>query len=257
MKNKIKIISFVICLIISTNKYANGQQGIMVDGNGKTLNDYAEKRKEKTTAKNTKEDIVEWLKSNISSNTPIKNKMINKILENALFDNMHVEQRDINRVINVVPLKKVYFSQHINIMVPLPFQNLLITENEKGEIEDVVIMLVYPNDKTLKDLPKNTFHDFYYQMENTLDGTYTLITVATGDFKVSEMDIKNGKRVQARGYHTKNVTSQYGRRCKKWSSSIIDYNKDGTINETSKDLGVSCTVCPPGFICDPLTTLRK
>lgn len=215
---------------------------------------YAKMHEEKTTAQNTKEDIKKWLKSCITKNAPVKNNMINKILENGLFDEMHAERRNLNNILLVVPLKSVYFSQYIDKSKPLPLQYLLVIENEKGQIEEGNLMLVYPEDKSIKQLPKNAFRNFYSQ-ENATDGTYSFITLYMGDSKSWEMDIKDGKRVQLRSYPGKKVATSTGT-CRDWSLKTTDINKDGTTTTTLKSLGVSCTTCPPGYKCDPLSAIK-
>lgn len=215
---------------------------------------YAKMHEEKTLARNTKEDVKRWLKSCITNNAPVKNNMINKILENGMYDEMHAERKNQDEILIVVALKPVYFSQYIDKTKPLPLQYFLAVENAKGQIEEGNIMLVYPDDKSLKQLPKNAFRNFYSQ-ENPIDGTYSLITLYMGDFKSLEMDIKDGKRVQLRGYPSKKVKTSVGT-CLEWSFSTMNFYKDGKTDETIKNLGISCTTCPPGYKCDPLSAIK-
>lgn len=218
--------------------------------------DYSNKYKERTTARNTKDNVIKWLKASIEAKAPLKKNMINNVLKNGRFDEMYVENDALNDILYlIVPMKKVYFSQHIDKSKQLPLQYLVVTENGKGELEEGNLILIYPADKDLQKLPKNAIRNYYIQNDNATDGTYALITLYCGDFKSIEVDIKNGRQVEMRGYPSKKVATSVGT-CLEWSFRTTDYNKDGLVKETVKPLGISCTVCPPGFKCDPLTAIK-
>ncbi|MEO6404336.1 MAG: hypothetical protein ABIY51_01155 [Ferruginibacter sp.] len=191
-----------------------------------------------------KENIIQWLKEKKSPNTPVRNNMIKAILENALFEKMYAGQKNSSTKMIIVPLKKSYFSQHINKNEPLPFQNMILESDKNDNLGYANIMLVKPLNGSLKELPKNTFHNFFYQDE-ALDGTYTLISITGGDQKVAEMQIKDGQRAQYKGWRSKKVkdsTNTY-----QWELFTDIITKDSIIHLPTQNLGKSKTTSPPMF----------
>src|SRR5258708_6399188 len=146
MKNKaIKFVCITIT-IVCTTIFCNAQTPNRTIG---TKN----KQDDTVMVSIKKEQIVKWLKTQITPATPIRNNMVNKILENAQFDKMYAEYSSINRKVLIVPLKKSHFSQHISKSGPMPFQNLFFKLGENGELGTGDIMLIYPTNKKLTELP--------------------------------------------------------------------------------------------------------
>lgn len=244
MINKILKFSLGFSILFFTALSANAQQ-----------NNTVTPKKEDTLVTTVKrDDIVKWLKDKITPGTDVRNKFIADILQNALFNEMYMQRSSLgdNGRLLIVPLKKSYFSQHISKSGPMPFQNLIININKVNSIDEISIIFlsfVYPADSKLKNLPHNTFTNFYRQYE-ALDGTYTSISIILADSKYVETDIKNGERVQYRNWQTEkaNNTSENYR---EWYLKTTDIIKepDGKLNLKTKSekLGVSNTVSPPKF----------
>lgn len=217
---------------------------VVVVSNPLLCNTYAQNSTTATADSQTihyKDSVINWLKSQLSPSTPVKNGMVNKILQNAEYDKMYIISRGL-----IVPIKRSFFSQHISRSGPLPFSYLMFSLNKQGGFKNVGdVMLVYPADKTLKALPKNTLPNFYSQ-EDALDGTYTLISVYGGDHKVCEMDIKGGERAEIRGWTHKKIDGDSGNR-QEWFLQTDIIEKGVVTKTTTKSLGKSSTVNPPKF----------
>jgi len=198
-------------------------------------------------SKISKSDIIIWLQNLITPNTLIRNKFISDILENSMFNQMYIQKISVKGNIIIVPLKNSYFSQHINKNEQLPFQNLIVDIDKNDKIFTTNLSLVYTADNKLKTLPFNTYNNFYSQ-NDPLDGTYSLISIITADYKVIEIDVKNNQRVLAKQWRSKKLNNtMYD-----WFLETTDIlgDKDGSIiklNTTSKSLGTSLTVSPPMF----------
>ncbi len=202
-----------------------------------------------------KEDILKWLKAQITPSTQVRNKFIADILDNVMLDDMYLQRKgpDNNSRIIIVPLKNVYFSQHISKTGQKPFQNLIVSilpENNVDKIFTINLSIIDLKDKPVKKLPKNTFNNFFQQTE-PLDGTYALVSIFLGDVKYTEMEIKNGERVQHKSWRYKKMNNAPDSSSRMWYLETTDIIKeaDGKLSLKTKteDLGVSNTVSPPKF----------
>lgn len=201
-------------------------------------------------------DISKWLEGNVGKTTPYKNNIINKVLQNAVFDKMYTEPfRDNERLI-IVPLRQEYFSQHVNKKNPHPLQYLLLVEDANGKIRRGDIVLFNPADHKLKALPKNAFHDFFEEDTFPADGTFAVVTL--GDVKEFEMDYKNGRKAQFRVWHgdkkgdKENTANRDGMYCTYWYLVTTTYWADGHTEVNVEYLGPSCSTCAPNQLCDHL-----
>ncbi len=196
-----------------------------------------------------KTQVVNWLKSLIKPVTPVRNNMVDQILKNAEFDKMYAEYKDMDRKVLVIPLKKSHFSQHISKFSPMPLQNLFFTIEKNGKLrEDGYIMLIRPRDKSLKELPENTFRNYFLQYQ-ALDGTYTMVGIFMGDCIIAEMDIKGGERVRAQLWTHKKADNTSDN-SHEWFLQTDILENGGIAKTTTRSLGISNTVSPPQFRAD-------
>jgi hypothetical protein len=201
-----------------------------------------------------KTQIVNWLKSLIKPVTPVRNNMVDQILKNAEFDKMYAEYKDMDRKVLVIPLKKSYFSQHISKSSPMPFQNLFFTIGKNGKLsEDGYIMLIKPRDKSLKELPENTFRNYCLQYQ-ALDGTYTMIGIFLADCIIGEMDIKGGERVRVQMWTHKKADNTSDN-SHEWVLKTDILENGSVVKTTTQSLGISNTVSPPQFKADKRTEI--
>jgi hypothetical protein len=206
-------------------------------------------------------DVVNWLELNKNVLTPIKNSTIEKLLQNLEFDKMYIEKFHGKEELIIIPLKKVYFSQHINLAKPAPIQYLILVENAEGKIRRSDMVLFYPKDANLTALPENSFSDFFNKDSFPEDGTFTLISL--GDVKQYEMDFKDGKKSQFRLWQTR-IAGDNGKG--NGGASSLDiwinwylvttyYYTDGTVEVVETYLGQTCYSCgngPNQTINDPI-----
>lgn len=205
------------------------------------------------TTKLTKEKITAHLKTFMNPSKPIRNAKINKTIENMQFEKMYIERVAPDVKVLIIPMKNVYFSQNIDLNKTKPLQYVLIFEKANEEISRADFMLIYPENKALKELPKNTFQDHYYDVKSQIDGIFTLINF--GDVIQFELTIKNGKRVKARTWESKkNENSNRIDDCKEWTlvTQLMSYEGEGSIKSDRQPLGKTCTECPPGSVCDAI-----
>jgi hypothetical protein len=197
----------------------------------------------------TKSSILSYIKLIERDNKSFGKAFIQKIEENMDYDKMYLERRYSDQIFVIIPLKKVYFSQHAINKKYSPIQYVVVVENEKdkGKVSRVDLLLIFPKDKSITSLPKNAFFDFASQNLTQVDATYTYVNF--GDVKQFELTIENGKRVSDITWSFK---ENNGDNCRLWTMDFFDYNKTGAKAFVKKDLGKTCTNCPPGFVCDPL-----
>jgi len=201
----------------------------------------------------TKDSIMNYIKSLYVSYQFFTKEFIKKVEDNMEFDKMYTEKRSDNVKHIIIPMKKVYFSQHaINHNNP-PIQYVVVVEDDKakGKVSRVDFMLVFPKDKNITALPKNAFFDFSSQNITQIDATYTLVNFA--DVKQAELKVENGKRKHLKVWSSKNIVDNNGdNNCKDWTLETSILNDDGTSTTKKENLGKTCTVCPPGFKCDAI-----
>jgi hypothetical protein len=196
-----------------------------------------------------KSSIMSYIKFINRDNKSFGKAFIQKIEENMDYDKMYLERRYDNEIFIIIPMKKVYFSQHATNKKYAPIQYVVVVEkeNERGKVWRADLLLIFPSDKSVTKLPKNAFFDFASQSITQIDATYTYVNF--GDVKQGELTIENGKR-------TKNILWSFkkssGDNCRLWTEAISDLTKIGAEAFVEKELGKTCTNCPPGFICDPL-----
>lgn len=206
--------------------------------------------KEVLTTKLTKENIMAFINKTNKAKKPFRTNFIKELETNMQFDKMYIERSQIDVQVIVIPLKKNYFSQYAKNSIYKPIQYVLIFEREKQLISRADFLLFFPTDKKITSLPKNAFHDFYYQEQTQIDGTFTLVNF--GDVKQIEMNILNGKRIGDRTWmHKDNFNATGDNDCREWELITTTYNIDG-IKEEKQPLGKTCTECPPGVECDKI-----
>jgi hypothetical protein len=249
MKNKMIKLGFVITFILGIVMIVNAQDV-------KTSNDNITTTQESTLKSLIKkDDIVQWLKKKITPSTPFRNKFITDILQNALFDEMYAQRKgtNIDSRLLIIPLKQSYISQHIDKNKTMPFQNLIVDIDKNDKIFTINLSLIYPLDTKIKKLPKNNYNNFYDQY-NAIDGTYTIISIISGDNKIGEIDIEHNERTQARQWMRKKVEgNKYD-----WSleTTYIIKDKNGgdmKLKTTTQQLGISNKMNPPMFKGDLIT----
>ncbi len=205
-------------------------------------------------------DVLNWLQHNMNSSTPLQNNIIKKVIENLEFDKMYVERLHKFENIIIIPMRQKYFSQHINSNNSNPLQYLILVENTKGEIRRSDIVMFNPTNTDIKELPKNSFSDFFNNKPITVDGSFILITL--GDVKQFEMDFKYGKTTQFRLWHgekkdrnkSSNISnSQNGpQNCIDWYLVTTYYENGVYVSSYSEYVGTTCNsgTCPPNMQCD-------
>ena len=198
----------------------------------------------------TKEDIMNHIKSLYVSYNSFTKEFIKKVEGNMEFDKMYMESRYVGQKYIIIPMKKVYFSQHAINQKNAPIQYVVVVENDnnKGKVSRVDFILVFPQDKGITILPKNAFTDFASQNITQIDATYTYVNF--GDVKNGELKIENGKRRQSKSWRSENNTTN---NFKDWILATTIFNDDGTIIEKKEKLGKTYTECPPGYKCDSIT----
>lgn len=243
MKNYILIILFTLALIESKSQIISNkpvEKKIIV-----------KQEVFKTTL--TKEIIINYIKSISKSNEPFRTDFIKKVEANMEFDKMYMERRYKDQKFLIIPLKKVYFSQHTNIQTTRPLQYLVVVEddNNKGKIWRADIMLVFQKDKSMTVLPKNAFQNFAAENSSQIDGVYTYLNLYYGDVKYAEIKVEKGKRKEFKSWNSKKSGTDD---CNEWTLETTTINDDGSATEKKENLGKTCTECPPGDKCD---TIKK
>lgn len=202
-------------------------------------------------------DVINWLEKNKNPLTPHKNSTIQNLLQNLEFDKIHVVRFNRSEKLIIIPLKKVYFSQHINLTNPRPLQYLILVENEAGKIRRSDMVLFYPRNTNLKTLPENSFSDFFNKESFPEDGTFTLISL--GDVKQYEMDFKDGRKAQFRLWQNRKIgnsslsntdTSNLDT-WTNWYLVTTYYYTDGTSEVVEEFLGSTCSCGSGGTYNDP------
>ncbi len=214
-------------------------------------NSNAQQKVDSLTTKLTKEQVIIYIKKNyIRKNKPLGNAKVNTVIENMEFGKMNLERAGQDVIVLIIPLKKIYFSQFIDTTKQKPLQYVLIYERITG-ISSASFMLIYPTDKSLTEMRKGAFHDYHSQEEPQVDGLYTLLNF--WDDKVCELYIEKGRRKKFRAWrYRNNFKTKDINECIDWYLYTDNLNDDGTSKSEEKDLGKSCTECPPGFKCDPI-----
>ena len=203
------------------------------------------------TTKLTKEEISTYIRTFIRATKPLGNVKIKQIVDNMQFEKMYIERSNPDRKVIIIPMNEVYFSQNIDLNMPKPLQYVLIFETESEGISRADFLQFYPEDKTLEKMPKNAFKDCYYDVKTQINGVYTLINFR--DQFQFELTIKNGKRVKARYWESKEIVNANNLvYCKEWTliTDLLSYEGEGSIKTTKQPLGKSYTECPPGYTCD-------
>jgi hypothetical protein len=205
----------------------------------------------------TTADISNWLRAKMNPASPLKNNYINKVLQNAQYDKMYVEQFRTNENLIIVPLKNQYFSQHIKQQKNKPIQYLLLVENAEGKIRKGDLILFFPDDAILQKLPANSFHDFFTKEELLVNGSFTLVSL--GDVKQYEMIFKNGKKKKFKLWCSNNNTVSNGNNnntntasqsCTDWYLVTTYYVNGEPVGSTSEYIGTTCSgSCPPDIQC--------
>jgi hypothetical protein len=206
-------------------------------------------------------DVVNWLEQNKNVLTPLKNSTIEKLQQNLEFDKMYAEKFHGAEKLIIIPLKKVYFSQHINLANATPLQYLILVENAQGKIRRSDMVLFYPKNANLTALPENSFSDFFNKESFPQDGTFTLVSL--GDVKQYELDFKDGKKSQFRLWQTRkagdNGKGNGGASSLdiwiNWYLVTTYYYTDGTVEVVETYLGQTCYSCgngPNQTINDPI-----
>ncbi len=205
------------------------------------------------STKITKGYIINYIKSLEKNIKPFRSNFIKQLENNMEFDKMYMEKKYLNSKSLIIPIKKVYFSQHAFNQINPPIQYLVVVENNDnlGKIWRADFVLFFPEDKNLSYLPKNAFKDLANQNNTQVDGVYTFINWS--DVKQYEMYIKNGEREKFKIWKSSSNFFGNGKNdCTDWDLIIEYYNKDQTITKEKQNLGKTCTECPPGFKCDPI-----
>lgn len=199
----------------------------------------------------TKESILNYIKNLSKINKPSRTEFIKKIEANIEFDKMYMERRYKDQKFIIIPMKKVYFSQYANNQTSKPIQYLVVVEkdNAKGEIWRADVILIFPKDKSITVLPKNTFQDFAAEKNSQIDGVYTYLNLYFGDVKYAEIKVEQGKKKEFRSWNSKKSGTDD---CHEWTLETTTINEDGSTTEKKENLGKTCTECPPGFKCDPI-----
>lgn len=202
-----------------------------------------------------KDSIMNYIKSLYVSYQFFTKEFIRKVEENMEFDKMYLERRYVGQKFIIIPMKKVYFSQHATNQTNPPIQYVVVVEDDKakGKVSRVDFILVFPKDKNITALPKNAFFDYSSQNITQIDATCTYVNFA--DVKQFEMKVENGKRKQFKVWRGKNIVDNNGdNNCKDWTLETSILNDDGTSTTKKENLGKTFTRCPPGNKCD---TIKK
>jgi len=199
----------------------------------------------------TKASIMNHIKLLYLSYNSFTKEFINKVEDNIEFDQMYMEERYEGQKFIIIPMKKLYFSQHATSQKNPPIQYVVVVEDDKdkGKVSRIDFILVFPKDKSITSLPKNAFSDFSAQNKTQIDATYTYVNFA--DVKQFEMKVENGKRKQLKVWRGKKTGID---NCKDWTLETDIFNDSGVESNKKEYLGKTCTECPPGFICD---TIKK
>lgn len=120
------------------------------------------------------EDIMMWLKKEKTIDASNRNVIIQKIIDNAEWNNIYSEVLNDKEFIVNLPLNR-NFSNHDALIGDDPtFQFLSLIEDENGQIRAADLLFVYPSDPNIDSLPENSFHDLFIQQTFPVDGKVSL-----------------------------------------------------------------------------------
>lgn len=194
-----------------------------------------------------------------TATTPRLNGRIDKLISFANFQAMYVEQLNDREKLLIVPMRESYENIHTNSKATKPLQYLLITQNDKGQIRRSDIMLFYPKDATLKVLPKNSFHDFFYFEQVSVDGTMAMLSLDER-FRY-EMKFEEGEKVSFKNWQTKDddlTVSRTGSNCTYWYLVTTYYENNVIVNQTWEYIGETCVnPCSEGSNCETVDYLPE
>ena len=233
---KCKILPIIILLLLGNLSYSQTKSA------------------ESFSTKITKANIITYIKALEKNKKTFRENFIKQVEDNMEFDKMYMEQRGVGQKFIIIPMKKIYFSQHAKDLKNPPIQLILIVEDDKnlGKIYSADLVLFFPKNKTLTQMPKSAFRDFAFQNKTQIDGVYTYLN--WGDVKQCELFIENGEREKIKIWKSTDnfKNSSNNNDCIEWNLVTDYYNKDGTVTTEKVPLGKTCTECPPGFKCDPI-----
>ncbi len=193
--------------------------------------------------------VVDWLHSKEDTLAPHRSEIIAKVLDNADFENMYSEEVSWSgENIIVVPLRPENFSQHTEQKYFL--QYLVLMEDTTGMIRRGEIVIFYPKNTALEQLPENSFSDLISKSLFPVDGQMDFITL--DDYFQGSFEFDDNRLISDKSYARAEGGSE---NCTRWWLNTITYTyADGEvyIDTDSEYLGETCTSCPPNQLCDEL-----
>lgn len=166
-------------------------------------------------------------------------RVINTLLDNIIDDKVYIEDYRDGETFVVLPLRATdSLSRHIDTGGILPLQFLLLTRNIQGEFRRWSLILFYPDDKKLKELPLNSFRDFYKNEAVGTDGSFVLVMMS--DIKAYEMVMRNSQSVRFRLWQTLPSLDYFGNICIRWVVTTTLYKPDGNFEIITECLKTNC-----------------
>jgi hypothetical protein len=192
--------------------------------------------------------IINWLNDQKGDSTPIKNDVINRLIETMDYENSYVEILDEDQNILIIPLNENFVSN--NNVECEPVNYLWFIEDEDGKIKRGNILQYIPSDKqSYPSLPVNTFYNYFHDGELASDGTYAFLSIGDiyqYEFTVVDNLVSSGTAM--------NGTYNVDEGCIHYVLVHWVIYADGHIEaDWIEDLG--CLSCPPNQLCDELETI--
>jgi hypothetical protein len=194
--------------------------------------------------------VREWLASQPTMQTTDKGQLLEQVIQNLKDEEMRTEILNNEKLI-IIPLKgSNELSKHLKQRSTTPLEFLLLVETPEGKIRRGDVLLFYPKNSMITDLPENSFHDFF--TNNTLPVNGTLSLISLNDVKQYEMDFENGKPKEFRLWQPKPGSSSaengeaqgrlpdYMEDCVDWYLVTTVYYTDGTTEQYEEYLFTEC-----------------
>ncbi|MEO7444167.1 MAG: hypothetical protein ABIT96_00405 [Ferruginibacter sp.] len=181
------------------------------------------------------EDIDSWLVNKKIEIGEEGNNTIDKIREGMRLAERYTEPFREETFVIVPITYSSQLSTHIRQDLNTPFQYLLIVENEDGGIRKGDLVMFYPADAAVTELPDSSFTKFFTTQQVEVEGTFSVISLS--DIQQFEMDIVDNRMTTFRLWESRlqpvpNYVPLPGGEgepyCVDWYLVTTNYYSDGT-----------------------------
>lgn len=217
-----------------------------------------EESSEAASANIEKTKILNWLKSQETDKTPVKNKAIESLSSNLNFEQLSYADYNTEERKIIIPISTGFISN--NNKGKNPVNVLLLTASRlTGQISNAEIVQFIPSGKAGSYNLKDIFSALSKEAKIPADGTFTFLSI--GDVFACEKEYKNGNLFSYKIMVRKPAPAQSSRNnsgfesnlyCTHWYILTTYYYADGHEEYEVTDLGITCSSCAPGQLCDHL-----